>query len=907
DKDKVPVGDACKRCWLAAQAVSGDGDVGSISGMYMAGEEHAAASVTEASATLKRGHSTFATAAVQDVTEIALDSARPVEVRFESELNSQLGGAANGGRLGHLRRARKITMATRMLESAKQIYKTQGQDAFIRSLEGLVEGKGLVALAAKLDGKQGQGLQTYADVLESEKGEKPKDDDDGVQPVDLTNLGGDPDELLVGVAASMPPPSSAPKWTSTGDFKTPSKPISAGHTSGGSGGSTEEPFKDGASAIYAGMDDGDDDVCAGLVQKWKARVPLADVMAGAVDGRAVSGLRKKIKRLAASDSTKSDATDLSVFEKLAQAAEGLRAGDLQAKSWDDALALVTQVVEDGSHVSPKTTMLELVSLKLESLDISHDAVEYIRVASPIGHSKFDPLDPALSSTDLPDKEKSAEFFRIVIKDHICRAISKGRAYASVLGDRVVLPVRQKSGSTLSHVIAAALMGSPYYQDQIEIMQRALPFAKKQLSIINTSKDLLSKGHGECTWKDLSSAREKLAMWSEGMPAETKSMGADLKRAVVDKINEFVDTDWAKAPIPSKEELHMVSSLVAEANVAFPKDSEMSVLQQESAVVPQHVATVDRRGNLLSMCALLMPDWKQGDSVSEINFEQFDQEKAEVETASRAHQLLIAVMETHRSDKSWDSWSATLRSLLGISPEPALSKRMDVVAVACSVLTQCLAIQAIGEAAHVVKSKGGLGMMLAQGLRVVQTKKTIELGQVEYLDLGARTEFESDVDWATGFRSQVGTECVRGKKMALETAVRELAIVQCGTLSGKPWPEEVVGQTALIQLPEIVKKATKGTQWKALADLATAVPRGVTEYRAACKWASVETDASLVGIAEAIAQRGWTTKAEASIPMKMTSGKNADLLRTALISEINELRAKLTDGAKEGEALHSEIH
>ncbi|CAK0905860.1 unnamed protein product, partial [Prorocentrum cordatum] len=783
-KHKVQLEDACTRCWLAAQAVSGDGDVGAIKGMCKVGEERAVASVTDASATLKRGLSTFATVAVPDVTEIAFDFARPAPDPSGCGSTGQLGGAANGGKLGPSRLAGKITMATNVLESAKQIYKTQGQDAVIRSLEGPVEGKGLFALAAELDGRQGQGLQTCAGFLEREKGEKPKSDDDGVQPVDLMNIGGDPDELLVGVAASMPPPSSAPKRTSTGDFRAPSKPISAGHTSGGSGGCTGETSSDGASSMYTGMDDGGDVVCAGLPQKWKDHVPLADVMAGTVDGRAVSRLLTKIKRLAANEITKSDAADLSVFEGLAQAAEGLRAEDLQAKSWDDALELVAQVVEDRDH-------------------------------------------------------------------HICRAISEGCESASVIGQilNACLLIFEGVGYlvssdfvvefSLGFVDVARVLGhiaqpaaSATILDISEEIERFCQY--EQLPAIKAAKDLLSKGHGECTWKDLSSAREKLAMWSAGMPAETKSMGADLKRAVVDKINEFVDTDWAKAPIPSMEELNMVSSLVTEANVAFPMDSEVNELQRKFAVVLQHADIVDRRGNLLSMRALLVPDWKQGDSVSEINFEQFDQ-------------VVTAIADACAHSE-------------GVS----LKEKAEVVAVACSLLKQRLAIKAIGEAAGVVKSEGGRGMMLALGSRAVQAMKTIELGQVEYLDLDARAEFESNVDWASGFSSQVGTEYVRDKKMALGTTCKELAIAQCGTLSGKPWSEEIVGQTTLIQLSDIMKKATKGMQWNALAG-------------------------------------------EASIAMKMTSEKNADLLRTALISEIKELRTKRTGGAKEGEALHPESH
>eukprot|EP00959_Pyramimonas_sp_CCMP1952_P346139 7249807-Pyramimonas_sp.AAC.1 len=338
----------------------------------------------------------------------------------------------------------------------------------------------------------------------------------------------------------MLPPPTAPRRSPTGELKTPSKPISTGQATSGSGGSLEDPFNDAASSM-TGFDDAD--ACGtDAVNVWQGRIPLSQVMAGTIDGRTVSGLRKRIKRLLSSKdpNAKSEADDLQVFEKLVKAAEDLRAEDLQSTSWDAAKLLVDKIVKDGDHTFPKATMLKLVSLKLASLDISLDAAEYIRVASPLGDSKFDPQDPTLGSTGLPDKDRLAEFFRIVIRGHICNAVSKGRESAAALGQilitciaifesvdylmssgmvvkfandfvdaaKVVRHMAQpaagasildigeelerfckyvgKSGNTLSHTIAASLSASPFYQSQLEMLQRTLPFAKEQFPSILTA-------------------------------------------------------------------------------------------------------------------------------------------------------------------------------------------------------------------------------------------------------------------------------------------------------------------------------------------------------------------------------------------------------------------------------------
>lgn len=96
------------------------------------------------------------------------------------------------------------------------------------------------------------------------------------------------------------------------------------------------------SLVLSGMD---------LVERWRSRVPLDEVMADTFDGRTISGMRKVIDRFedpkCKADYSASDKINLKNFNKLVKVAESLIPSKLRSHTDEDLEKLISILVKEN--------------------------------------------------------------------------------------------------------------------------------------------------------------------------------------------------------------------------------------------------------------------------------------------------------------------------------------------------------------------------------------------------------------------------------------------------------------------------------------------------------------------------------------------------------------------------------
>eukprot|EP00959_Pyramimonas_sp_CCMP1952_P427416 8951658-Pyramimonas_sp.AAC.1 len=138
---------------------------------------------------------------------------------------------------------------------------------------------------------------------------------------------------------------------------------------------------------------------------------------------------------------------------------------------------------------------------------------------------------------------------------------------------------------------------------------------------------------------------------------------------------------------------------------------------------------------------------------------------------------------------------------------------------------------------------------------------------------------------------------------LKGAIEELDKMKCATASGKEWWEGLVPTASLREVSKHMQAATAGTQWTPLKDKHAKMTVLLSDYVQACKWGGLQVGADMKNDAGAVSERVAITLAEVVILMKLTTERNSDLLRQAIVDEVKVLRMKLRSGVKEDRALH----
>ncbi|CAK0799874.1 unnamed protein product, partial [Prorocentrum cordatum] len=974
------VGDACRQRWTAAKAVGGQSaDAAEVINLYKAGELEPVESVDQAIKTAQTGEQSFAPSAVTDTTEVAFDFTREIVVKTESELKKDLnrsrllkrqtkalcgmsapndtgtgtehvyffksdegsddtaGGGSSGARRVAMRVTRKLTFDTKLLESHKQAFQQQGQRVFQEGLDSIFDGD-VSCLGAKLSNKAGAAaLQTYADFLRSEVGAKDDDDGDSEKPPAECI---DADGVLEGVAASaMPPPTSLPrKGSRNAGFVTPSRSAVAIGVPGS--GSSTSPLDDGASCSGSmlSVDEEDQEMLHAddLLRHWKAKIDLKSVMSNEVDGRIVAGLRKRIRRLRAKPETYSDADTLAVFEAQVALCEKFRAECMGDLSWSDAQDIVMKLSKAGVCDYPRQTRLKLVSLKLASLNITEDAEDYVRIASPMNSGVFDPADPTLGGAEANDKERVAEFIRVVVKGHLNGMIYMGPSAQSTLVDVLaacstafgdadyltctaaqircasdvndvcavllhciwpapgatvldiadqlerVVGMMDKTGASAGCVLAAAVASTPFYKEKVDAMFRALPFAREQLPSIRKATEALADGgqdrsvrsnrssvglvgRPEPSMEQLKSRCQSLLAWCDGLPTHAAELSGLLKQKVIDVVTAFNSLDYNENPIPSREAVASISELVQEASISFTSDAEVEQLQHTMASVLQTIDSTNRCRRFFVASESLMPEWSTG--------------------------------------AKWSTGRACLEALLVVCPEKTVAKRLGIVSDVCAFLAARDAVAAVSQDADVVDSEGGIQLLDALAAKLPRAKEISEGSDAEFLDLNLRNKNDESVAGAVNLRSAAAERHVAMARDRLKGAIEELDKMKYATASGKEWWEGLMPAASLHEVSKHMQAATAGTQWTPLKDKHAEMTVLLSDYVQACKWGGLQVDADMKNDAGAVSERVAITLAEVVILMKLTTERNSDLLRQAIVDEVKVLRMKLRSGVKEDRALH----
>eukprot|EP00971_Amphidinium_carterae_P057671 1140805-Amphidinium_carterae.2 len=163
----------------------------------------------------------------------------------------------------------------------------------------------------------------------------------------------------------------------------------------------------------------------GDVNKWKVKVPLLAVLEGKVDGRTITGLKRRVDKLT-EQNKHSQAGLLRNYSKLVQLADGLAAASLVGMEEATFTAALMAMEQEGI-ILPVSVKSNIVARECDRAVTSRRYDLLLDLINPFKRAEWVVHSPCLAAIGCPEPEKLETFESVFIDNALQPIIRKGSA------------------------------------------------------------------------------------------------------------------------------------------------------------------------------------------------------------------------------------------------------------------------------------------------------------------------------------------------------------------------------------------------------------------------------------------------------------------------------------------------
>ena len=152
-----------------------------------------------------------------------------------------------------------------------------------------------------------------------------------------------------------------------------------------------------------------------ILDYWKAKVPIADVLDGKPIGRSITGLKRAVARMFEKGKPKADAILLKNYEKLVERAKVLAPSVLMATPSEDLLSAL-EMMQKENVILPEGTRYALVLREAQRRVEAGDHKGFLNTISFWGQGTFSLTEPVLAALESHSSKKIGTWQTMFFQD-----------------------------------------------------------------------------------------------------------------------------------------------------------------------------------------------------------------------------------------------------------------------------------------------------------------------------------------------------------------------------------------------------------------------------------------------------------------------------------------------------------